>query len=231
MSAVLTRRGLVQAAGVTLAAGVAGLPAAASTSPDAGLLDLIARHGAIVAARNAHADVHEAAERRFREVTPPRPEALWNRGDIGFHLCTGATGRDVHSSGHVGSFYCPGDVEKLRAGPPVTRWAIVGDDVDPPPREPDSKGEARRQEIIAASDAWEEEKRVVADRVGMTAAEARDDRLYAAVWEARDAIRVLCPTTLAGLRAKSRWIMNIDDPEEEAVALVEQVSAFGGVAS
>lgn len=231
MSPALTRRGLVQAAGATLAAGVAGMPVSASVNPDAGLLDLIARHGAIVAARNAHADVHEAAERRFREAMPLRPDAMWDKGDIGFHLCTRATGRGARPSGNVGGFYQPGDVKKLRAGPPVTRWAIVGDDVEPPPREPDPKGEMRRQEIIAASDAWETEKRAVADRVGMTAAEAEDDRLYDAMWEARDAVRTTAPVTLAGLRAKSRWIMGIDDPEEEAMALIEQVAAFGGVAT
>ena len=231
MSPTLTRRGFTKAGAVALGATVAGIPASAQAAPytDATLLDLIARHSAVVAERNAHASEHDAAERRFKAALPPRPAALTETfSDILDHITS--TGYDKHPDGHPWPYFTPGDVERLRAAGPVMGLAW-SEDGRPLLLERNPRGEARRLEILAAHDAWKAEKRALADRIGLTAAEAEDDRLYAAVWWLREAIRRTMPITITGLCAKARWVVALADWEEDGEQVVRDLAAFGQVAS
>ena len=230
MSPALTRRGLVQAGAAALGTMVAGasVTAQAAPDPDAELFGLIARYGKVAAERNAHAPIHEAAEERFKAGVPPRPEALTETfSDILDHIAS--TGRDKHPDGRPWPYFTPGDVERLRAAGPVM-GLVWSEDGRPLPLERNPRGEARRLEILAAHDAWKAEKRALADRIGLTAAEAEDDRLYAAVWSLREAIRRTRPVTIAGLCAKARWADPLSDSEEDE-QIVRDLAAFGQVAS
>ena len=199
-------------------------------NPDATLLDLISQHNTVVAARNAHANVHHAAERRFTEAMPVRPAALTETGAT-FMACGIATGRETCPDGRLRGFYTSVDVDRVRAAGPVTLQAWDGDGQPLPPT-PDIEGEARRLCVVAASDAWEADKRALADSVGLTAAEEEDDRLYEAMWVARAAIIATAPATLAGLRAKAAWLADriADSPLEEkdlAELFAREVADFG----
>ena len=188
MSPALTRRGLVQAGAAMMGAAVAGIPVSAQALPctDAFLLDLIARYAVVAAERNAHAPEHDAAERRFKAALPPRPEALTETfSDVLDHLPS--TGRDTRPNGRPWCYFTPGDVERLRGAGHVTEL-MWGEDGEPLPPVLNQRGERRRLAILAAHDAWTGEKQALADRVGLTAAEAEDDRLYAAVWSLRDPV-------------------------------------------
>ena len=231
MSPALTRRGLVQAGAVALSTMVAGasVTAQAAPDPDAGLFDLITRYGKVAAERNAHAFIHEAAEERFKAGVPPRPEALTETfSDILDHITS--TGRDKYPDGRPWPYFTPGDVERLRAAGPVMGlvWSEDGRSL---PLERNPRGEARRLEILAAHDAWKAEVRALADLVGRTAAEAEDDRLYAAVWSLREAIRRTRPVTITGLCAKAQWVVTLTDWEEDDEQVVRDLAAFGEVAS
>jgi hypothetical protein len=176
------------------------------------------------------------AQDRARADYPPMPDTLWSGSrDLHIHLSAEAAGRGVLPSGRVESYFLPGDVEKLRAGPPVTRWAMVADDVDPPPREPDPEGEARRQEIIATHDRWRAERKAVEDAVGYTAAVEQAEAL-AEAWDAvDDTLRLHQPRTVAGLARKAAWVADCLSREighdDLAAGFARQVAAFGGVAS
>ncbi len=205
-----------------------------ASDPDADLFALLDRWLAARAAWDATDDPLDEAQNRAKAAYPPRPDALWWNGDFRFHLDAEASGRGVKPSGYPGSFYFPSDVEKLRASPPVTRWAIADDSVDPPPRESDPEGEARRQEIIAASDRWQAERRAVEDAAGYTAAVELAETL-AKAWVAIDDALALCPPrTVAGIVRKAAWVADClskdigrDDLGE---VFARQVAAFGGVA-
>ena len=231
MSPVLTRRGLVQASAAALGTMVAGasVTVQAAPDPDAGLLDLIARYGEVAAERNGHAPIHEEAEERFKANAPPRPAALTETfSDILDHITS--TGCDKHPDGRPWPYFTPGDVERLRAAGPVM-GLIWSEDGRPLPLERNPRGEARRLEILAAYDAWKAEKRALSDRIGLTAAEAEDDRLYTAVWSLRDTIRGTRPITITGLCAKARWVVALADWEEDGEQVVRDLAAFGQVAS
>ena len=231
MSPALTRRGLVQAGAAAIGATVAGITASAQAarSTDAFILELIARHGTVVAERNAHASEHEAAEKRFKAAFPPRPEALTETfSDVLDHLPS--TGRDTRPNGRPWCYYTLCDVERLRGAGHVTEL-VWGEDGEPLPPVLNQRGERRRLAILAAHDAWQSEKRALADRVGLTAAEAEDDRLYAVMWSLRDMIRETAPVTVVGLRAKAKWALTLDDREEEDEQIVRDLAAFGQVAS
>lgn len=231
MMPALTRRRLVQAGAAAIGATVTGTTASAQAAPstDAFLLNLIARYGSVVAERNAHASVHEAAEKRFKAAVPPRPEALTETfSDVLDHLPS--TGRDTRPNGRPWCYFTPSDVERLRGAGHVTELAW-GEDGEPLPPVLNQRGERRRLAILAAHDAWAGEKQVLADRVGLTAAEAEDDRLYEAVWSLRDAVRETTPATVAGLRAKAKWALSLDDREEEDERVVRDLAAFGQVTS
>lgn len=226
MSPALTRRRLARVGAAPIGTAVAGISAAAKASaPDAALMALIARHGAAVAERNAHTSEHDAAERRFTAAAPACPEALTETfSDILDRLPS--TGLDKHPDGRPWHYFTPGDVERLRAaGPGAT--VIWSTDGRPMPTGQNPRGEARRLEILAAYDAWQGEKQALSDRVGLTAAEAEDDRLYEAVWSLRDAIRDTSPATLAGLCAKAKWALTLDDREDENEQVVRDLAAFG----
>ena len=228
MSPALTRRGLVQASAAALGTMVAGasVTVQAAPDPDAGLLDLIARYGEVAAERNAHASIHEAAEERFKAGVPPRPEALTETfSDILDHITS--TGRDKYPDGRPWPYFTPGDVERLRAAGPVM-GLVWSEDGRPLPLERNPRGEARRLEILAAYDAWKAEKRALSNRIGLTAAEAEDDRLYTAVWSLREAIRGTRPVTITGLCAKARWADPLSDSEEDE-QIVRDLAAFGQV--
>ena len=230
MSPALTRRGLVQASAAALGTMVAGasVTVQAAPDPDAGLLDLIARYGEVAAERNAHAPIHEEAEERFKANAPPRPAALTETfSDILDHITS--TGCDKHPDGRPWPYFTPGDVERLRAAGPVM-GLIWSEDGRPLPLERNPRGEARRLEILAMHDAWKAEMRALADHVGLTAAEVEDDRLYAAVWSLREAIRGTRPITITGLCAKARWAAPLSDSEEDE-QVVRDLAAFGGASS
>ena len=230
MSPALTRRGLVQASAAALGTMVAGasVTVQAAPDPDAGLLDLIAHYGEVAAERNAHAPIHEEAEERFKASAPPRPAALTETfSDILDHITS--TGCDKHPDGRPWPYFTPGDVERLRAAGPVM-GLVWSEDGRPLPLERNPRGEARRLEILAAYDAWKAEKRALSNHIGLTAAEAEDDRLYTAVWSLREAIRGTRPVTITGLCAKARWADPLSDSEEDE-QIVRDLAAFGEVAS
>ena len=235
----ITRRGLVQAAGTAIGATVAGIPMSAcatATVPDSALLTLIARHAAVVAERDAHQDPLEEAEARFKAAEPLRPAALNERfGDkfgVGRTLETLPDGR---KRGHYG----PQQIEAMRRLRPPTwrRWDSEpapwgnGEEIVTHVDLPDAPRAARLAEILATYDAWVAEKRELADRVGLTTATKKDDRLYELTWWLREAVRDTTPATLADLGAKARWAMGLDDAEEENGAVVRDLAAFGGMAS
>ena len=232
----LTRRSLVQAAGAGIGATVTGMSItarAAVPDPDSALLDLIARHAAVVAERGAFQDHLEAAERQFKDAVPARPAMLNER--FGDEFGVGRT-VEVLPNGRRRGYFGDNQIAALRRLPPPTwrRW-----DSEPAPWDneeitrfvdlPDPRRVARLAEILAAYDAWDADKQALADRIGLTAATAEDDRLYEIVWDLRDTIRDTTPATLAGLGAKARWAMGLDDAEEENEAIVRDLAAFGQV--
>ena len=230
MNALVTRRALL---GATVAVGSVALPAIAEaafstvphTEADADLLGLIARHAAVVAERNVHQDPLEEAEARFKAAEPLRPATLTETfGDV--ISLGGSTGRDTYPNGRPWCYFTSGDVARLRAQGAVTSPAW-DEDGRPLPPVLNLRGESRRQKILAAHDAWEAEKLALADRVGLTAATAEDDRLYELTWWLRETIRDTTPATLAGLGVKARWAMGLDDAEEENGAVVRDLAGFG----
>ncbi len=240
MNAPVTRRALL---GATAALGVVAFPTVApalsipvaADDVDAELFALLDRWRDARAVWDATDDPLEEAHERAKSAYPPMPAALWSTGDFRVHLDAQASGRGVKSSGHPGSFYYPSDVETLRASPPVTRWAWADDSVQPPPRESDPEGEARRQEIIAASDRWQAERRAVEDTVGYTAAVELAETL-AKAWVAIDDALALCPPrTVAGIVRKAAWVADClskdigrDDLGE---VFARQVAAFGSLSA
>ena len=237
MNALVTRRALL---GATVAVGTVALPAIAEaafttvphTEADADLLGLIARHAAVVAERNAHQDPLEAAEARFEAAKPLRPATLNEQSGDNFGVGrTLETLPDGRKRGHYG----PQQIEAMRRLPPPTwrRWDSEpapwgnGEEIVTHVDLPDAPRAARLAEILTVHDAWEAEKQGLADRVGLTVATAKDDRLYELTWWLREAIRDTTPATLAGLGAKARWAMGLDDAEEENDAVVRDLAGFG----
>ena len=240
MNAPLSRCTLLGAS--TAAIGAVALPvsmaalASSAPDPDADLFGLLDRwHEAREAWDATDASFSEAHE-RAASLYPPRPNALrWRSRDLHHHLEAQASLRTVDAAGCRRSFYNFNDVEKLRGSEPVTRWALADDSVDPPPREFDPEGEARRQEIIEAHDEWMEERKAVENTTGYTAASELAEALYDS-WNAVDDSLILCPPrTIAGLVRKAAWIadcmsknMGRDDLGE---VFSRQVAAFGGAGS
>ena len=236
MSPALTRRCLVQAGAAALSTTVAGIPASAQvTNPDAELFRLLGQEQEARAAWHAAADVLDAASDRELRSRPPRPEAL--RSDFRDHwrgLGAAAGGKVQLSNGNYKAFWRDEDVEALKRAPLPTRWATDGDE-DPPRSEPDPEGEARRQEIITAYDAWRAERRVVEDAVGLAAATIADDEAGRTLTALEDAIEACRARTIQGLAAKGAWVANrlSHDVMETTLgeAFAREVAAFGGVSS
>lgn len=191
----ISRRGLVQTAGVALGAGVAGIPASALASsplaPDMALVALITRHADALAELDALDAAADPFREQFRAGAPEKPEALrWRPGDFprttyGQGLSDGDP--DTDERGYFGR-----GVEWLRKARPVAQWS--------------EEHEARRREIIESWDAWMTERRAMADRIGLTAANDACDRASDLIEEVENAIMDHVPVTLAGFRAKAQWI-------------------------
>lgn len=116
----LTRRGLVQAAGAAIGATVAGMPLAAHSAvpdPDSALLDLIARHAAVVAERAAFQDHLEAAEAEFKDALPARPTTLNER--FGDEFGVGRT-LEMLPDGRRRGYFGSDQIEALRRLPSPT---------------------------------------------------------------------------------------------------------------
>ena len=239
MNAPVTRRALL---GATAAVGAVGLPALAAAEAgipasdlDADLFALLNRWHEAQATWEATAEPYDAAQARAHAAYPPRPDTLRSGfRDQCFSLGAAASGREPKPSGRIGMFFTTEDVEQLRNSSPVTQWAMVGDDVQPTPREPDPKGEARRQEIIAAHDGWERARTAAEDATGYTAEVEVTRAAAAAVNAAEDAVALCQPRTVAGLVRKAAWVADLLSrdaaAEDLAETFVRQVAAFGEVA-
>ena len=234
---VVTRRGLVQAGAAALGAGVAGISASALASPalrpDAALFDLIEHHAAAQAALDATlpamADTFNAALRAY----PPRPAALFSGFGDQLHELGGARGCATGANGKQRSCFDHEDVKRLRKASPLMKWHSLSDET-PLVRVPDPAGEIRRQQILEAHDAWEAERRAVADRAGYTAAVTANETACEAANAAENGVMALPARTVAGLVAKAAWIMaQVESGAMENVPddFVRQVAAFSEVAS
>lgn len=235
MSPALTRRRVVQAAGAALGSVVAPIAASAAaataTGPDAELGALLDAFTAARDAWDASAAPYAAAEQRAKDAYPPRPDALWLIGlDLTIALPAPATGRMRTAEGERRCFYRADDIERLRGGPPVTRWSITGDDTPATEREPDPKGEARRQAIVAAHDGWMRDCGAVEDAVGFTVEREAADAAADALTAAERALTDYQPRTVAGLVRKAAWVADEVARERCADGLAElftrQVAAF-----
>ena len=214
--APVTRRGLVQAGTAVLGAGMAGIsvPALASPAPDpdAALVDLIAWHATALTDLAALDDVADPFRNRFEAMALERPAALrWRAEDFPrTSLGRGLSDNDVDTDER---WYCVRGVEWLRNARPVAQWT--------------EEAEARRREIVEAHDAWMGEREALADRIGLSAANAACDRMSDNVCEIEMAIMDRAPVTLDGFRAKARWIAASKQPEGWAEALLRDLC--GGV--
>ncbi len=229
MNAPVTRRALL---GATAVFGAVALPSAAdatgsamvSGDPDAGLLDLIAQHTEVVETRHAFWSVYEAAENRYRAAIPSLPATLDYRAGDPIHAMSGR--RPGPRGGQI-AFFTETDIEQLRSRGPVMVGRCDGSkllrsEIDP-------TREARRQEIIAASDAWLAEKRAAEERSGFAAAEAEAEGLYEIAWVAREAVLDRVPASLHGFRAKARWAASLDDYDEAcADQIVRDLAGMAG---
>ena len=214
--ASITRRGLVQTGAAALGAGVAGIsvPALASPTPDAdaALIDFIARHATALTDLAALDDVADPFRNRFEAMAPERPAALrWRAEDFPrTSLGRGLSDNDVNTDER---WYFFRGVEWLRKAHPVAQWT--------------EEAEARRREIVEAHDAWMAEREALADRIGLTAANAKCDRVSDTVCEIEMAIMDRGPVTLGGFRAKAQWIAASKQPEDWAEVLLRDLC--GGV--
>ena len=184
---------------------------AGATSPDAALFDLIGRHAAAQAARDAHEDARDAAEDRYAAATPhPSDVLLLRRGDA-FGVCrfmehTG-DGRGVG-----GLWFSANAVHALRTMTPPAHLA------------------ERHAEVVAAFDAWDDEVDALYDRTGMKAADEEDDRLFSAVALAEQAVLDAVPVALDGFQAKARWMMARGGWEKHAAVMVRDLCGAGAPA-
>ncbi len=232
MNAPVTRRALLGATSTAL--GAVSLPAAAlalaspTPDPDADLVALIARHTETLAALNTLDEASTPFRDRYFASMPDQPAALlWRWSDVEHEVGPASGKVQVERGTRRGSFACH-DVERLRTAPPLTKWGRFADDEEPC-RVPDPAGEARRWEIVEAHDAWMAEKKALADRIGLTEANAACDRLSDIVCDIEMAIMDRAPVTLDGFRAKARWIAASKQPEGWAEALLRDLC--GGVSS
>ena len=229
---IITRRGLVKSGAAALGAGVAciSVPALASPAPDldAALVHLIARHATALTDLAALDDVADPFRSRFEEMAPERPAALLWQGDDVMHGIGPTSGKVPNGRGRYRGLFNHNDVERLRTAPPLTKWGPSADGEEPY-RVPDPAGETRRWEIVEAHDAWMSEKKALADRIGLTEANAACDRLSDIVCDIEMAIMDRAPVTLDGFRAKARWIAASKQPEGWAEALLRDLC--GGMAS
>ena len=237
MNAPVTRRALL---GATAAIGAVGLPVLVETAsspacaahPDAGLFGLIARHSEAVALTDASSRACDGPLARFEALQPGRPAAL----DFAFndfsHDLGGAHGREPLPDGKVRHFYSYGDVQRIAAAPPMTRWESPSDEVEPY-RVPCPIGEARRREIVRASNDWHAARHALSEALGLRAANQACDAALEAEVEVEDAIVAAVPATLEGLRAKAARI--IASPSEEAgdraLDLLHVLASIGEAAS
>lgn len=232
----LTRRGLVRAAGAMIgatAAGVAG-PALASPAPDldAGLLDLIARHGQAEAEVVRLSEASDDAWRAALDAYPPRPDALlWRPDDFprtGF-------GRALADRGEGGApwRYTARAAAWLADFGPFPAWAR-GTGAAMSPAEAEAC-EVRRLEIITAWGAHMDARRVVEDRTGYSALVDAEDAAAGLVVTLAGEIKRARPATLAGLRALATWAgrqAEAGAAHDDLLSLFAgTVAAFGGVSS
>lgn len=210
----ITRRGLVGAAGAALGAGVAGISASALASPadpDAGLVALIARHAEVLAALAALDTAADPLRRLNGATAPAAPEALqWRPADFpGTSYGRGAS----DAIGDMGAReYRLRGVEWLRRARPSAQWGEAA--------------EVRRREIVGAWDGWQEERRALADRLGLTAANDVCDRASDVVEAVEMGIMDHVPATLAGFRAKAAWIASTKQPEEWCIVLMQDLAGI-----
>ena len=238
MSATHTRRMAlragVAAVGALCAPAVALALPAPVVDPDAELFRLLDRWQETQNGRAAIDAAFDVVSERAHAAYAPRPDALWSGfNDQCTQLGARPTGREMRDDGGLRAFFHSGDVEALRAAPPVRRWVVAQDDTEKPRRELDLEGEARRQEIIAAHDRWMLDRRAVEDATGYTAALEASEGGVRALNAAEDAVKLCPPRTLAGLTRKAAWVADLlmqdagDDDLGEVFA--RQVAAFGGV--
>jgi hypothetical protein len=234
LSPALTRRGLVQGGAAVLGASVAGIsaPACAAADPDAGLFAALARYDEAHAAWITTDAPHDEAMSRAAAARPPRPKVLdacWQDTLAGLE----PSGREKRPDGTWNGYFVQGDVDRLRATDPVILPAWT-DDGEPLPGVPYPEGEARRQEVIGAHDAWQVECAAINDAVGLTDAIRANDAACAVLNEAEDEVERLPARTTAGLAAKARWVASAFEDGGSIDTLerfVQQMAAFGEVAS
>ena len=228
MSAVLTRRTLALAGAAALGAVVAPIAASAvpiPADPDASLVVLIARHGEALAACVPLDAACRPLLARFEAEAPERPAALlWRWSDAEHGVGPASTCKPARP-GRGRGFFDHGDVERLRKAPALTKWGPYADDQEPY-RVPDPVGETRRREIVEAHDAWMAERSALAERIGLTAANAASDSAGDVVCEVEIGILDHVPTTLAGFQAKARWISSTKNAEEWCVFLLRDLAGF-----
>ncbi len=227
----ITRRGLVQAAGVAL--GTMAVPVAASAvalpapDPDADLVALIARHAEAVSDIRRAEIASEAAFATFLSAVPPKPDALlWREGDfsrtgLGLGLSNRGETDDVR-------WYGERAVGWLRDRPAATWFPTLV-----PPLGPEC--EERRLEILTARDDYTAARRAVEISTGYGAAcEAVDAAADLVCTLAAEVARAR-PQSLSGLRALAAWFgqqAEADEAFDDFLTLfAETVAAFGEVAA
>lgn len=231
-AAVITRRVLV--AGAALAG--MGMPMTAeaeigASTPDAGLFDLIQRHGEAEAAIERATVVSDDLWWIAQGAYPPRPDALlWRPGDFP-RTSFGKALADRDEDGQPWR-YGARAAEWLRDREPFPAWAARMDAAMTPAEV--EAAEARRLEIVTAWDAHSAERRAVHDRVGYTTAAAAEDEMADLVVTLAIEIKRTTPRTLPGLRTLAAWVAGQAEAgaahDDLLLLLAGTVAGFGGEA-
>ena len=175
----------------------------AQPDPDAELIAL-GREWQASAERCTLADkALDEAALRTRDIEPP--QALFLRPTDGWHFRWFAKGQHDDR----GRWYAPGAVEKLRT------YDFVN------PCGDRCRDGARRDEIVAAHDAWAAEIAAMEEAAGFTAAEAESEAAHDENRTLRGRIQMAEADTMAGVMTKARiagWCWRHSDDMRERVA-------------
>lgn len=228
MNAPVTRRALL---GVTAAIGAVALPAitldraipALAPEADAALFDLIARHAEATSTWDAACRNLEAVRDRAWAAYPSCPAALTATSADVMLYGLAPSGRSRTPHGRAWIFFNLDDLDRLRDAEPMTSMVL---DEDGQSLRPVSNlaGEARRREVVEVYDRWLADRKAVDDRLGLTAAEAAEEPLCAAMEEAEAAVEAHLPTTLASMQAKAAWVLARCDRADAALAFLRQIA-------
>ena len=183
--------------------------------PDVGLVAAIEEHHGAMAIWRGLLAAREPFTAQFEVEKPERPATLrFNGGDgldVGFEC-------ERISETKSRAWYGGRQVFELRKQSPRILGRSVFDD----------RRDKRRDEIIAAYDAWHAERDALMERIGLTAADAECDAGADRLADIEVRIMNLPPRSLAGLAAKARWLKDTCDVELVADQIIEDIFALAG---